>query len=71
MTMLMHTCDPCEQNPSSLERRGTIGEGAAEASLAMVKRLCVSGLTVLATGCAIAAIVALKAAIFLWVFHYY
>ena len=71
MTMLMHTSDPFQQTPSSIERRGTIGEGAAEAHLAIVKRFCVSALTVLAAGCAIAAIVALKAAIFFWVFHYY
>jgi hypothetical protein len=37
----------------------------------MIKRFCVGGLTVLAAGGAFAAIIALKAAIFFWVFHYY
>jgi hypothetical protein len=37
----------------------------------MIKRFCISALTVLAAGGAIAAIIALKAAMFSWVFHYY
>jgi hypothetical protein len=71
MPTLMHTRAPFQQTPSSIEKRGTIGESATEARLAMAKRFCVSALTVLAAGCAIAATVALKAAIFFWVFHYY
>ena len=54
-----------------MERRDTIREVAAEAHLAMIKRFCISALTVLAAGGAIAAIIALKAAIYFWVFHYY
>ena len=71
MTMLMYTRDPFERAPSSMERRDAIREGAAEAHLAMIKRFCISALTVLAAGGAIAAIIALKVAIFFWVFHYY
>ena len=71
MTMLMYTRDPFERAPSSMERRDAIREGAAEAHLAMIKRSSISALTVLAAGGAIAAIIALKAAIFFWVFHYY
>jgi hypothetical protein len=71
MTMLMYTRDPFERAPSSMKRRDAIREGAAEAHLAMIKRFCISALTVLAAGGAIAAIIALKAAIFFWVFHYY
>ena len=71
MTMLMQTRDPFEQASSSVERRDAIREGAAEAHLAMIKRFCVGVLTVLAAGGAFAAIIALKAALFFWVFHYY
>jgi hypothetical protein len=71
MTMLMYTRHPFERAPSSMETRDTIREGAAEAHLAMIKRFCISALTVLAAGGAIAAIIALKAAIYFWVFHYY
>jgi hypothetical protein len=42
-----------------------------QADLAMVKRVCVGALTVLAAGAALAAIIALKAALFFWVFHYF
>jgi hypothetical protein len=54
-----------------MEKRDTIREGAAQAHLAMIKRFCISALTVLAAGGAIAAIIALQAAIYFWVFHYY
>jgi hypothetical protein len=37
----------------------------------MIKRFFISALTVLAAGAALAAIIALKAAIYFWVFHYY
>jgi hypothetical protein len=71
MTMLMHARHPFERAPSSMERRNTIREGAAQAHRAMIKRFCIGALTVLAAGGAIAAIIALKAAIYFWVFHYY
>ena len=50
MTMLMHARHPFERAPSSMEKRDTIREGAAEAHLAMIKRFCISALTVLAAG---------------------
>jgi hypothetical protein len=71
MTMLMQTRDPFERAPSAVERRDSVRESAAEAHLAMIKRFCVGALTVLAAGGALATIIALKAALFLWVFHYY
>ena len=71
MLMLMHARHPFGRAPSSMERRNTIREGAAQAHLAMIKRFCISALTVLAAGGAIAAIIALQAAIYFWVFHYY
>jgi hypothetical protein len=71
MTMMMQTRHPFERAPSSMETRDAIREGAAEAHLVMIKRFCISALTVLAAGGAIAAIIALKAAIYFWVFHYY
>jgi hypothetical protein len=71
MTMLTHTRGPLERVPYSSQRRDTVGAGPAAAHLAMIKRFCMCALTVLAAGSAIAAIIALKAAMFLWVFHYY
>ena len=71
MTMLMQTRDPLERVPSSVERRDIIGEGTAEAHPAMIKRFRAGAMTVLAAGAALAAIIALKVALFFWVFHYY
>jgi len=71
MTMLMHTRGPLERAFYPSTRRDTAGADAARAHLSMIKRFCMSALTVLAAGCAIAAIIALKAAMFLWVFRYY
>jgi len=71
MTMLTHTRGPFKPAPGSSERRGTASGGAASAHLAMIKRFCMCTLAILAAGGALAAIVALKAAIFFWVFHYY
>jgi hypothetical protein len=72
MTMLMHTrSGPLERAPYSSQRRETVAARPAATHLAMIKRFCVGGLMVLAAGGALAAIIALKAAIFFWVFHYY
>jgi hypothetical protein len=71
MTMLTHTRGPLERAPYSSQRRDTVAARPAAAHLAMIKRLCMCALTVLTAGGAIAAIIALKAAIFFWVFHYY
>jgi hypothetical protein len=37
----------------------------------MIKRFRLGALTVLAAGAALAAVIALKAALFFWVYHYY
>jgi hypothetical protein len=70
MTMPMQTRDPFERVRSSMERRDTIRQGASKAHLATIKRFCIGALTVLAAGVALAAVIALKAALFFWVFHY-
>jgi hypothetical protein len=36
----------------------------------MIRRFCIGALTVLAAGGALATIIALKAALFFWAFHY-
>ena len=70
MTMLMHTSDPLGRTAS--KRRDAVSTQAnAQAHLAVIKRLGVGTLAVLAAGAALAAIIALKAALFVWVFHYY
>jgi hypothetical protein len=70
MTMLMHTRGPFEQAPSRITRQNSIkGAGAAAARRAMIKRFCVSALTVLAAAGALTAVIALKAAIYYWRFH--
>jgi hypothetical protein len=71
MTMLMHTGGPLEQASYSSARRDTSVADAARAHLSIIKRFCISALVVLAAASAIAAIIALKAAMFFWVFHYY
>jgi hypothetical protein len=70
MTMLMHTRDPFGRSRSPMQRRDTIRQGASKAHLATIKRFCLGALTVLAAGAALAAVIALKAALFFWVYHY-
>jgi hypothetical protein len=70
MTMLLHTRDPFKRAPCSPQRRDTVKEGAAQAHLAMIKRFCVCALAAVAAGGALAAIMALKAAIYLSRFNY-
>jgi hypothetical protein len=69
MTMLMHTRDPIERVPSPITRRNNDIAGAAAARRAMIKRFCISALTVLAAVGALTAVIALKAAIYYWRFH--
>ena len=71
MTMLMHTRGPLERSSYSSPGRHTSGADAVRALLSIIKRFCMSALVVLAAGTAIAVIIALKASMFLWVFHYY
>jgi hypothetical protein len=65
MTMLTHTRGAFERTAHSSGGLGAIGTAAAKAHLATIKRLCNRALTVLAAGGVLAAIVALKAAIYL------
>ena len=71
MTMLTHIRGPLEGAPYSSQWRDTDTTRPAASHLAMIKRFCMCALTVLAAGSAIAAVIALKAAAFIWVFHYY
>jgi hypothetical protein len=68
MTMLMHTRGPFERDPSSVVRHDTTREDAAKARLAVIKRVGISALWVLAATGALAAIIALKAAIYYYRF---
>jgi hypothetical protein len=66
MTMLMHTRGPFERAPhSSSARRHLAGTGAAKAHLAAIGRFLAVALTLLASGMALAAIMALKIAVYL------
>jgi len=71
MTMLMHTRGSFKPSRRSADGQDTAGTVVANAHLAMIKRFCISTLIVLAVGGTLAAIIALKAALFVWVFHYY
>jgi len=65
MTMLTPTRGPFEQAPYASARRDTIGAGVAQAHLATIKRILVGVVSLLTAGAAIAAIMALKIAIYL------
>jgi hypothetical protein len=71
MTTLAHTGGSFEPPRRSPGEQNTAGRVAANAHLAMIKRFSIGVLTVLAAGGALAAIVGLKAALFVWVYHYY
>jgi hypothetical protein len=71
MTMLMHNRDPFGRAPALREPRDPIRKRAAAAHRALIKRFCLGALTVLAAGAALAAVIALKVALFFWVYHYY
>ena len=69
MTILTHaggSLIPARRSP-----QGAAGTDAANARLATIRRVCITVLAVLTAGTALAAIVALKAALFVWVYHYY
>ena len=68
MTMLTHMRGTFERARYSSARRDTVEAGAAKAYLAMIKRFCLSALTILLAGTAVAAIMALKIAIYLPLF---
>jgi hypothetical protein len=70
MTMLMHTRGPFERAADSSDRQDAVATAAAKAHLAAIKRFCICALTVLAAGGVLAAIIALKATIYLSRFNY-
>jgi hypothetical protein len=69
MTMLTHTRGRFERTAHSSGRQGAVGT-AAKAHPATIKRFCICALTLLAAGGALAAIIALKAAIYVPRFNY-
>jgi hypothetical protein len=69
MTILAHaggSLTPARRSP-----QGAAGTDAVNARLATLRRVCITVLTVLTAGIALGAIIALKAALFVWVYHYY
>jgi hypothetical protein len=65
MAMLTHELEQ-PVRPSQAEQRA--GSGAARAHLATIKRVCLFVLTVVLAGGALAAVIALKTAIYFWRF---
>ena len=65
MTMLAHTGGPRERTDASPKSRDPAGANAAAAYPAIIGRLLVRVLMMLAAGAAVAAIMALKIAIYL------
>jgi hypothetical protein len=71
MAMLTtHTRGPFERARYPLDNRTDVRAGSAAAHLATIKRFCLSVLTILVAGTAVAAIMALKIAVYLPRFHY-
>ena len=71
MTMLTHTRVPFERAPCSSGSRDAARAEVAQAQLATIKRFCVCALTVALAGGALAAIIALKAAVYFLRFSYH
>ena len=65
MTMLTHTRSPFERARYSQESGSDVCASSAAAHLAAIKRFCLGALTILLAGSAVAAIMALKIAIYL------
>jgi len=65
MTILTHLRGPFERTPLASARRYKAETGAAKAHLSAIRRFLAGVLTILAAGTAIAAIMALKIAIYL------
>jgi len=65
MTMLTHTRGPFEPAPYPSARPYKAGTGAARARLTTIKRFLAGVLAILTAGTAVAAIMALKIAIYL------
>ena len=65
MTMLTHTRGSSERARTSPTSQRVVRAGSAAAHLATIKRFCMGVVTILAAGTAVAAISALKIAIYL------
>ena len=70
MTMLTHTRSPFEPARYPLESRSDVHASSAAAHLATIKRFCLAALTILVAGSAVAAIMALKIAVYLLRFYH-
>jgi hypothetical protein len=70
MTMLIHTRGPFERAAVSSGNQDVVAKDAAKANLATIKRFCMRALPVLIAAAALSGIIALKAAIYFWRFHY-
>jgi len=70
MTILTHTRGSFKPPRHSTGRQDSAEPVRANAHLALTRRFCISALTGLIVGGTLAAIIALKAALFVWVFHY-
>jgi fatty acid desaturase len=76
MTMLTHTHGSLERHFDSSRRQDTAAHSAAAhlamtARMATAKRFCKGALAIVVVGLALAALIALKAALFLGFVHYY
>jgi hypothetical protein len=67
MTMLTHIRGPRERAVYSPARTNTV---AADARIAMIQRVCWSALMILLAGGTLTGIVALKASVYFWRYHY-
>jgi hypothetical protein len=65
MTMLTHPRGPFERARYPLENRSDVRASSAAAHLATIRRFCLGALTILLAGSAVAAITALKIAVYL------
>ena len=65
MTMLTHARGRFERATYSSEDRTCARATSAAAQLAMIKRVCMAAVTILAAGAVLAAVMALKVAIYL------
>jgi hypothetical protein len=71
MTMLTHTHGPFERSSHSQQKRDAVRADAADARLAAIKRICLCACAALLAGSAMAAIIALRTAIYLERFNYH
>ena len=70
MTMLTHSNGPFEPASYSSPVRSTTATGTGKAHLALIKRFCMGAVAMLAIGGAATAVVALRAALYFWRYHF-